>query len=101
MTRHTGNIQPALDLEEHTHPFGDSAFGCKMVVQPIPAGFISQKLIDYDVRTDSNPVYVGFNIRGIATTVETWVIQKITYDVDDRPTVIKIAVGAWDDRTSL
>jgi len=88
------------DLEEHVHPFGAGTFAAKNVVQPIPAAFSSQKLIDYDVRTDDNPIYVGYNNRGTATSVNTWVLQKITYDVSNRITSVKISIDAWDNRTT-
>lgn len=97
---HTGNIQPALDLEEHTHPFGDGVFGAKMVTEPIPAGFLSQKRLDYDIRTDGQPVYVGFNIRGAATSATNWILQKITYDGSNNPTLVQIAIDSWDNRAT-
>jgi hypothetical protein len=92
---------PEADLEEHTHPFGSGTFGAKYVVQPIPAAYASQKRIDYDVRTDENPVYVGYNIRGAATSDSTWVLQKISYDGSNRVTLVQIATGSWDDRASV
>lgn len=98
--RHTGNIQPAIDHEEHTHPFGESAFGAKMVVEPMPAAFNSQKRMDYDVRTDDNPVYVGFNHRGAASSDTNWVLQKLTYDASDRITLVQVSTNSWDNRTT-
>lgn len=91
---------PPTDLEEHTHPFGANTFAAKNVVQPIPAAFLSQKRIDYDVRTDENPVYVGYNVRGSATSSSAWILQKITYDASNRITLIQIAVDSWDNRAS-
>lgn len=91
---------PVTDLEEHTHPFGQNTFAAKNVVQPLPGAFSSQKRIDYDVRTDDNPVYVGYNIRGVATSDGTWVIQKITYDGSSRVTLVQIAIDSWDNRTT-
>lgn len=88
------------DLEEHTHPYGIGTFAAKNVVQPIPAAFLSQKRIDYDVRTDENPVYVGYNVRGADTSAINWVLQKITYDASSRATLIQVAIDAWDNRTT-
>lgn len=100
-SNHTGNGQPGIDREEHTHPFGDSAFGAKMVVEPMPAAFNSQKRLDYDVRTDDNPVYVGFNHRGAVTSDTNWTLQKITYDASNRVTVVQVSSGSWDDRVTV
>ena len=91
---------PPTDLEEHTHPFGAGTFAAKNVVEPIPAAFLSQKRLDYDVRTDDNPVYVGFNMRGTATSASTWILQKLTYDGSDRVTLVQIAIDSWDNRTT-
>jgi len=96
-----GNVQPAIDKEEHTHPFGETKFGGKYVVQPLPPAFSSQKKIDYDGRGDDNPVYVGFNTSDAATSDTDWVVQKVTYDGSDRPTLVQVARGSWDNRASL
>lgn len=99
-SNHTGNVQPAIDREEHFHPFGDTNFGAKMVIEPFPAGSFTQKRLDYDVRTDDNPVYVGFNVREKGTSDERWIIQKLTYDGSDRVTLIQIAIDSWDNRST-
>ena len=91
---------PPTDLEEHTHPFGANTFAAKNVVEPIPAAFLSQKRLDYDGRSDDNPVYVGFNVRGAVSSDVTWVIQKLTYDGSNRVTLVQIALDAWDNRAS-
>lgn len=91
---------PPTDLEEHAHPFGESNFAAKNVVQPIPAAFLSQKRIDYDVRTDENPVYVGYNVRGAVVGDTTWVIQKMTYDASSRITLVQVAIDSWSNRTT-
>lgn len=91
---------PEADLEEHTHPFGNGTFGAKYVVEPIPSAYASQKRIDYVARTDDNPTYVGFNVRGAATSDATWVLQKITYDSSGRATLVQIATDSWDNRAS-
>lgn len=85
------------DLEEHTHPFGANTFAAKNVVEPIPAAFLSQKRLDYAGRSDDSPVYVGFNIRGAATSDTTWILQKLTYDGSSRVTLVQIAIDAWDN----
>jgi hypothetical protein len=97
---HLGNVQPAIDKEEHTHPFGEGAFGAKMVMEPMPPAAYTQKFLDYDVRTDSNPVYVGFNFRGAATSDTNWVLQKLTYDASSRVTIVQIAIDSWDNHAS-
>lgn len=56
--------------------------------------------LDYDVRTDSNPVYLGRALDGTSVT-ETWTIQKFTYDGSDRVTQIQVTEGRWDARTTL
>ena len=60
-----------------------------------------QKIIDYDVRVDDNPVYVGYGDRGIATSSALWLINKITYDGSARVTLVQSAVGVWTNRASL
>ena len=97
---HPGNAQPSIDKEEHAHPFGETSIGAKTVIEPVPAAFMSQKRIDYDVRTDDNPVYVGFNYKGAATSDTMWVLQKITYDASNRPTLVQISNDSWDNRTT-
>ena len=97
---HRGNTQPAIDQEEHTHPFGEGAFGAKMVVEPMPPASFTQKRLDYDVRSDSNPVYVGFNYRGAATNANNWALQKLTYDGSSRVTLVQIAIDSWDNRVT-
>jgi len=59
----------------------------------------NQILVDYDGGT--NPIYVGYGGKGIATSDDDWFIQKITW-VSNNPTVIKSANEVvWDDRASL
>lgn len=59
-----------------------------------------QKLIDYDVRTDDNPIYIGYGVRGLATSTDGWLINKITYDVSNRPTSIQSGIGKWTERAT-
>jgi hypothetical protein len=97
---HTGNTVPSITQEEHTHPFGEGAFGAKMVMEPMPPASYTQKFLDYDVRTDSNPVYVGFNFRGAATSATNWVLQKLTYDASSRVTMVQVAIDSWDNHAT-
>ena len=60
--------------------------------------------VDYDVRTDSNPVYVGVAAPGTSddTGAGAWLIQKFTYDGSNRMTVRAInRTGSWTNRASL
>lgn len=58
-----------------------------------------QVLIDYDGGT--NPIYVGYADKGLATAQQGWFILKLTWDVNNNPTVIKSVGNAiWDSRTS-
>lgn len=57
--------------------------------------------LDYVARTDTQPVYIGRALEGTATDVATWVIEKVTYDVTDRPTRKQVLTGAWDSRAAL
>jgi hypothetical protein len=55
--------------------------------------------LDYDVRPDGNPVYIGKASQGTLTSTELWVIQKLEYDVTNR--LIRVQVKdsiTWDDR---
>lgn len=97
---HRGNSQPAIDQEEHSHPFGENAFGVKLVMEPMPAGSVTQKRLDYDVRTDSNPVYVGYNFKGALVSDTNWALQKLTYDGSARVTLVQVAVDSWNNRST-
>lgn len=57
--------------------------------------------LDYDGRSDDNPVYVGYATAGTASSDSDWMILKFTYDGSDRVTLVQIAYGAWDSRTGL
>lgn len=56
--------------------------------------------LDYDGRTDMQPVYIGRADNGTATSSGSWTVEKVTY-VSDRPTRKQVLSGAWDDRASL
>lgn len=102
MIKHSGNVQPSIDYEEHTMPFGDGVGpAAKSVIQYVPSGSLSQKFLDYGGRSDANPIYVGYNIMGQGTGALTWIIQALTYDGSNRVTQIQIAIGAWSNRTNL
>ena len=60
-----------------------------------------QMRCDYDVRTDGQPVYLGFAPKGLATSVAGWLLHKFTYDGSDRITVRQIAYDIWDDRADV
>lgn len=81
-----------LDNKEH-----DSLFVAKRVTE---VGNDTQTLMDYDVRSDDQPVYVGSAARGVATSSDGWLIKKFTYDGSNRPTVIQNGVGAYDNRAT-
>lgn len=59
------------------------------------------KKIDYDVRTDANPVYIGYGLKGADISEDVWTIQLLEYDGSDRLISLTVAYGAWDNRASL
>lgn len=60
--------------------------------------------MDYGVRTDSSPVYLGKAGPGVATTSPAWTITKFAYESNDdnaRMTRFDVRQGvAWDNRTT-
>lgn len=58
-------------------------------------------LFDYAGRLDANPVYIGENDQGVATSSGTWIVRRITYDATARATDIQVLVGSWDGRAGL
>ncbi len=44
----------------------------------------SSLLLDYDVRTDSNPVFFGKAAPGVAAASVTWTVFKFAYDGSNR-----------------
>ena len=55
----------------------------------IPSG---QKMrLDYDVRTDGQPVYQGFAPTGLGESQDGWLIYKFTYDGSNNMTQRDIA----------
>lgn len=66
---------------------------------PAPA---QTRLVDYDVRSDANPVYIGVAAQGSATSQPVWLIQKLTYDGSSRLIEQESLVNViWDNRASL
>ncbi len=74
-------------------------------VNSYDGGIPYQQILDYDGRTDSQPVYIGWADPGKLTSSRVWRIFKIAYDGSDRPTSIKFAGASpdfnktWDSRT--
>lgn len=66
-----------------------------------------QQIFDYDVRTDFQPVYIGWATCGVATNVPKWKIRKFTYNSDGSISQIQYANGdvgfraTWTLHTSL
>lgn len=58
-------------------------------------------LLDYDVRTDGNPVYVGKNLQAVLTSAATWVVQKLFYDSSNRLIDAQVLAGTWDGRAAF
>jgi len=56
---------------------------------------------DYTGRTDGQPVYIGYAIRGLASSADGWLIQKFTYDVSGFMTLHQISYDIWDDRADV
>jgi len=59
-----------------------------------------QKRLDYDTRTDSNPVYVGFAPKGLAEGADGWLLYYLEYDTSNRLIKLTVAYGNWTARTS-
>lgn len=60
-----------------------------------------QIAMDYDSRTDGQPVYLGYASRSEGTDSGEWLVYKFTYDGNDQLLTRKSAFGAYDDRASL
>jgi len=57
--------------------------------------------MDYQARTDYQPVYLGTAPPGTAASSPTWAVRYLTYDGSSRLLQIQNAVGAWSNRTTL
>ncbi len=96
----TGDSEPlwgqtkvsAAEAKEH-----EDLLKAKRMVE-VPSNLLMK--VDYDTRTDANPVYVGYAPRGSADEDDGWLLQKLTYDTTDRVTIRQVAYGNWTDRTS-
>lgn len=58
-------------------------------------------ILDYDVRTDGQPVYQGFADTGVATSTPEWLIYKFSFNGSNQVTNRDVAYGSWDNRASL
>lgn len=60
------------------------------------------KRLDYDTRTDGNPVYVGEAASQADEAVAVWTIQKLAYDSSARLTFRQVRQNVkWSERTTL
>lgn len=62
-----------------------------------------QNFLDYSIRTDSQPVYVGFAPKGLAEGTAGWLLYKFTYESSSdnaRLTKKQCAYGNWTNRAS-
>jgi hypothetical protein len=84
----TKDTEQYLDNKEH-----DALFLAKRVTD---VGSDQQNLIDI---ASSTLIYTGLGGRGLATTADGWLLEKI--DMSANPYVITHSIGAWDDRTTL
>lgn len=67
-------------------------------IKEIPADW--QMRLDYDGRTDGQPVYLGYAQKGVAASADGWIVYKFTYDGSDQVTLRQSYYGVWDDRAS-
>lgn len=90
----TGGAVKTSEAEAREH---EGPIQAKRITE-IPSNL--QQRIDYDVRTDGQPVYIGFGARGLATSATGWLIQTFTYDGSNNLTLRQIAYDSWDNRAS-
>lgn len=57
--------------------------------------------LDYDVRSDTQPVYIGRAVNNTDVANSGWTIEKFTYDGANRPIRKQVLAGAWNDRATL
>ena len=90
MERFEGSVKPSsIEKELYEHDLS-----AQRIVE-IPSNM--QMRCDYDVRTDGQPVYMGFGARGLATSDGGWLLYKLTYDASDRIIVRQVAEDSWDN----
>lgn len=91
-----GNLKPSvLDNDEH-----DASIKAKRIIT-WPDN--TQQFIDYTTRTDGQPTYIGYAIRGLSQSSDGWMIQKFTYESasdNARITSRQIAYDTWSNRAS-
>ncbi len=46
------------------------------------------------------PEYIGYAIRGEATSSGTWIIWKFTYDANNMETLKQTAFDSWDNKAT-
>jgi len=61
----------------------------------------TQRLWDYDGRTDGQPVYRGFNTFAATEADTAWVITKYVYTVSGELLSSKTTRGSWSGKTLL
>lgn len=60
-----------------------------------------QQLVDYDIRTDFNPVYIGYAAPGLSEDSSGWLIYNYTYDVNNRFISRKVCTNdSWTNRAT-
>lgn len=57
-----------------------------------------QQKLDYTDRTDGQPTYMGFAIKGMGISASGWLLHQYTYDASGKMTTRAIAYDSWDDR---
>lgn len=89
-----GNVRVS-DAEQREH---DKALIAKRTVD-IPTNM--QHRLDYGARTDGQPDYEGFGVRGLAAGSAGWLIYKYTYSGDPGDmTLRQTAYHDWTDRAN-
>ena len=63
---------------------------------------VMRKILDYDARTDGNPVYVGFNYQSAVVADATWTVYKLFYDASARLVDQQVAERVtWTGRAAV
>ena len=92
-TKQQGSKTSPEEAREH-----ELSMNAKRIME-VPSNW--KKRLDYDVRTDDNPVYVGFAPWGMDEgNVEGWLLYKMTYDGSDRITEVDIAYDSWTNHAT-